>query len=338
MINTAETRKPAAPPRRRLEAREREQQIVDGATDFFARRGLDAQMRELAAELDRRPVPGDAPLGSAADSVARFGGEEFVILLPNTTVNDAASLADRLRRVIGDASFLLNGQTVTMTMSVGVAAVSPGNAPLDCALRRADAAMYAAKMAGGARHCFYAPEMDADAQRSFDTLADLVGQHLDGRFLDRLMNVADAKLDGVEVFVQALGDGRVRVFGWPAVVLPVGALAVVVWPVLTALRELSTMSSLSTVGYLAGAVFDAASNEAAQLLLFPFRALLSPLFATGLGAFLAALPIDPEAAVERGDWQAVCAELATLIGADALAPRIGAHWRVGPGSTATFPA
>jgi len=87
-----------------------------------------------------------------------------------------------------------------------------------------------------------------------------------------------------------LGDGRVRVFGWPAVVLPVGALAVVVWPVLTALRELSTMSSLSTVGYLAGAVFDAASNEAAQLLLFPFRALLTPLFATGLGAFLAALP------------------------------------------------
>ncbi len=69
MVNTAETRptvpereqprgrRPAlalaqAPaPRRRLEAREREQQIVAGATDFFARRGLDAQMRELAAEL-----------------------------------------------------------------------------------------------------------------------------------------------------------------------------------------------------------------------------------------------------------------------------------------------
>ena len=60
MVNTAETRPPAVaavdhavprPPRRRLEAREREQQIVAGATDFFARRGLDAQMRELAAEL-----------------------------------------------------------------------------------------------------------------------------------------------------------------------------------------------------------------------------------------------------------------------------------------------
>ena len=37
--------------RRRLDAREREQQIIDGATEFFARRGLDAQMRELAAEL-----------------------------------------------------------------------------------------------------------------------------------------------------------------------------------------------------------------------------------------------------------------------------------------------
>jgi len=54
MVNTAETRPPAAtrpPQRRRLEAREREQQIVAGATEFFARRGLDAQMRELAAEL-----------------------------------------------------------------------------------------------------------------------------------------------------------------------------------------------------------------------------------------------------------------------------------------------
>lgn len=57
MINTAETppiAKPAAKSaggRRRLDAREREQQIIDGATEFFARRGLDAQMRELAAEL-----------------------------------------------------------------------------------------------------------------------------------------------------------------------------------------------------------------------------------------------------------------------------------------------
>ncbi|MBC7940694.1 MAG: TetR/AcrR family transcriptional regulator [Chitinophagaceae bacterium] len=57
MINTAQTREtraaapPARPARQRLQAREREQQIVDGAVDFFARRGLDAQMRELAAEL-----------------------------------------------------------------------------------------------------------------------------------------------------------------------------------------------------------------------------------------------------------------------------------------------
>ncbi len=57
MVNTAQTRAlapteaPRTAPRRRLEAHERERQIVDGAIDFFARRGLDAQMRELAAEL-----------------------------------------------------------------------------------------------------------------------------------------------------------------------------------------------------------------------------------------------------------------------------------------------
>jgi AcrR family transcriptional regulator len=66
MVNTELTRAPDAmvnraskaatpverqPTRRRMDAREREQQIVDGAVDFFARRGLDAQTRELAAEL-----------------------------------------------------------------------------------------------------------------------------------------------------------------------------------------------------------------------------------------------------------------------------------------------
>jgi len=56
MVNTRQTPAPTAPsaeapPRRRLGAREREQQILDAAIDFFARRGLDAQMRELAAEL-----------------------------------------------------------------------------------------------------------------------------------------------------------------------------------------------------------------------------------------------------------------------------------------------
>ena len=57
MVNTEETRAlrttptSTAPVRRRLGAQEREQQIVDGAVDFFARRGLEAQMRELAAEL-----------------------------------------------------------------------------------------------------------------------------------------------------------------------------------------------------------------------------------------------------------------------------------------------
>lgn len=58
MVNTAQTRtpqskaaEPVAAPRRRLDAQERERQIVEGAIDFFARRGLDAQTRELANEL-----------------------------------------------------------------------------------------------------------------------------------------------------------------------------------------------------------------------------------------------------------------------------------------------
>lgn len=88
-----------------------------------------------------------------ADLVARFGGDEFVVLAPELEPGDAATVAERLvesvRGIKVDAG---NGAYVTLTVSVGVAtAFDPPNSaprPLDVMLAAADRSLYAAKKAG----------------------------------------------------------------------------------------------------------------------------------------------------------------------------------------------
>ncbi len=86
----------------------------------------------------------------ATDFVARFGGEEILLVLPHTSGAAAADLAERLRVRIGDLPHSSNGETVRCTASFGIAAFLPSEAPLqvDALLQRADEALYAAKHAG----------------------------------------------------------------------------------------------------------------------------------------------------------------------------------------------
>lgn len=78
------------------------------------------------------------------DVVSRFGGEEFIILLPQTAVEDAARTAGRIREVVSTTTFPCAG---ALTVSAGVAALADcGNR--DAMLRRADEALYEAKGAG----------------------------------------------------------------------------------------------------------------------------------------------------------------------------------------------
>lgn len=84
-----------------------------------------------------------------ADLVGRYGGEEFVLLLPETPVEGAVAVADRLRRRIADEPFLLEGGPRDITISLGVATLAAGEtALLDEVLRRADVALYDAKHSG----------------------------------------------------------------------------------------------------------------------------------------------------------------------------------------------
>ncbi|MHB1011563.1 MAG: sensor domain-containing diguanylate cyclase [Desulfobacteria bacterium] len=83
------------------------------------------------------------------DSAFRFGGEEFVVLLPETTGEEAMVPAERFRQRIADTSLSIppDGHPASVTVSVGIAGYRDGDT-IDDVIRHADLAMYAAKNGG----------------------------------------------------------------------------------------------------------------------------------------------------------------------------------------------
>ena len=111
-----------------------------------------------AVNDDRGHLAGDAALRAVAaaltlelrgyDAVGRFGGEEFVALLPGADVRIGARIADRARRRIEELQILTGTASFAVTASIGVAAFPQHGVVLDEILQAADAAMYTAKSAG----------------------------------------------------------------------------------------------------------------------------------------------------------------------------------------------
>jgi diguanylate cyclase len=104
----------------------------------------DEALKSLAAAVRQRLRP--------EDHLARFGGEEFVVLMPGTGVQEARQALARLQRSLTEALFLHEGREVFVTFSGGVTAWRPGEA-LEPALERADRALYEAKRTGKNRTC-----------------------------------------------------------------------------------------------------------------------------------------------------------------------------------------
>ncbi|MBA4176862.1 MAG: GGDEF domain-containing protein [Leptothrix sp. (in: Bacteria)] len=104
----------------------------------------DVALKALAAAVRERLRP--------VDHLARFGGEEFVVLLPGIDVAEAQQVMTRLQRSLSEALFLHDGREVFVTFSGGITAWCPGEA-LQVCLERADAALYEAKRTGKNRTC-----------------------------------------------------------------------------------------------------------------------------------------------------------------------------------------
>jgi diguanylate cyclase (GGDEF)-like protein len=82
------------------------------------------------------------------DVVGRFGGEEFIVLLPHTTAADATSVAERIRRTILREKCSWQGRPLDITLSLGVAEAGPLTATREKLIKAADQALYSAKNSG----------------------------------------------------------------------------------------------------------------------------------------------------------------------------------------------
>ena len=118
-----------------------------GINDGYGHLAGDNALKEVAQRVDTQI--------RTMDTAARFGGDELAILLPEAGAAEAATLAERIREVIAAVPFALTAEIErTLTVSVGVASVSPGRhetdlkAVADRLLADADAALYRAKAMG----------------------------------------------------------------------------------------------------------------------------------------------------------------------------------------------
>lgn len=166
----------------------------DPLTRSLNRRGLDEEFAREAARADRYSAPfciavldidnfkalndlrghqtGDDALVHLVkvakeqlrltDHIARLGGEEFLVIMPNTPLDEAAKIVARLQRRLTKQYFLADNEKVLITFSAGVAQRAPGEAQ-DAIIARADAAMYEAKRAGKNRVVKAAPAPAAAA-------------------------------------------------------------------------------------------------------------------------------------------------------------------------------
>jgi diguanylate cyclase (GGDEF)-like protein len=105
------------------------------------------------------------------DTVARVGGDEFVLLIKVDEPADAATVADKLIRAI-QAPADAGGHEVRVSASIGIA-LYPGAGTAHDLLSSADAAMYHAKTLGRNNYCFFEDSMNANVRQQLDLLQDL---------------------------------------------------------------------------------------------------------------------------------------------------------------------
>jgi diguanylate cyclase (GGDEF)-like protein len=112
--------------------------------DTYGHLAGDSVLRDLAGILQRRLRPDD--------ELGRYGGEEFAAVLPETSLGGAVKIAEDLRSLVEQHRFVVEGEQIRVTVSIGAAALKPG---MDAKgfFRAADEMLYRAKNGGRNRVC-----------------------------------------------------------------------------------------------------------------------------------------------------------------------------------------
>jgi len=113
--------------------------------DTYGHLAGDYVLKELAQLVKGRLRPDDV--------LGRYGGEEFCVVLPETDLEGGSSIAEELRILVQDHSFVFEQERINVTISLGVAVLQDDN-DLTAFIKSADEHLYAAKRDGRNRTCF----------------------------------------------------------------------------------------------------------------------------------------------------------------------------------------
>lgn len=127
--------------------------------DKYGHLGGDFVLIELAAYI--------GTLLRDSDLLGRYGGEEFGIVLPDTPLEGALEVAERIRKAVAEHPMLFNQQTIRVTLSMGVSEFHASHLLHDDLIREADMALYDAKRAGRNSVCGYQAEIPDLKKKAF---------------------------------------------------------------------------------------------------------------------------------------------------------------------------
>jgi diguanylate cyclase (GGDEF)-like protein len=134
--------------------------LFKAVNDTYGHDAGDVVLRGVAATLQANL--------RTTDTLGRYGGEEFMVILPETDAVAAAALAEKLRQLVAGAKYAIEGHgTVTVTVSIGVAIGVGRTLRVELLVRDADAAMYSAKALGRNQvYLFEEPDEDSRVPRA----------------------------------------------------------------------------------------------------------------------------------------------------------------------------
>ncbi|WP_416310846.1 putative bifunctional diguanylate cyclase/phosphodiesterase [Pseudomonas sp. W03] len=137
-------------------------------------------------------------------SLARLGGDEFAVILESPQQQHASSLAQRLLEAM-NAPFAVDGQTIYMSVSLGVSLFPEDARNVDHLMQHADAALFQAKASGRSLYAFYTPELTARARSHVQVEAALrhALDHDELRiYFQPVHDLASGRMVGVESLVR----------------------------------------------------------------------------------------------------------------------------------------